>query len=131
TQLMVTPEFPDTKEVVAVTAPSVILLDSVCGKGHFTAGIAFATFIQQNSPNPFGSASPSTSLPFDVGDDNTPITLRIIDINGHEIYRPLDHAVYAHGHYTVPISVHDVGGSGTFFYEFVGGDQLPQIKKMI
>jgi hypothetical protein len=131
TQLTVAPEFPDTREAIAVSDPSVILLDSVCGKGHFTAGITFATFIQQNSPNPFGSASPTTELPFDVGDDNTPITIRIVDVTGHEVFRPLDHAIYAHGHYTVPINAHDVGGAGTFFYEFVGGDGLPQIKKML
>lgn len=131
TQLTVNPEFPDTKEAIAVSAPSVILLDSVCGRGHFTAGIAFATFIQQNTPNPFGSASPTTALPFDVGEDNTSITIRILDVTGHEVYRPLDHAIYAHGHYSVPINRQDVGSAGTFFYEFVGGQQAPQLKKMI
>jgi hypothetical protein len=131
TLLTVQPEFPDTKEAIAVSAPSVIYLDSVCSQSHFTAGIAFATFIQQNTPNPFGSASPTTELPFDVGEDNTPITIRVLDVTGHEVYRPLDRAIYAHGHYSVPINIQNVGNAGTFFYEFVGGAQAPQIKKMM
>ncbi|MDP4200284.1 MAG: choice-of-anchor D domain-containing protein [Bacteroidota bacterium] len=128
-ELVTDPVFPDTKEAVAITTPSVVQLDSLCGQGHFTAGEAAATFIEQNTPNPFGSSSPTTFLPFDVGSDNTQITIRILNASGREIYRPLDKAVYAHGHYSVPLSAKDVG-SGSFFYEFEAQGQPPQVKKM-
>lgn len=128
-QLATDPKFPDTREAMAVTTPSVIQLDSLCGQGHFTAGETAATFIQQNNPNPFGSSAPSTTLPFDVGEDNTAITIRVLDATGREVFRPLDKAIYAHGHYSIAVSATDVG-SGCFFYEFEAQGQAPQVKKM-
>ena len=45
--------FPDTKFVVAETSPANIFLESQCGRIPLNADVPMATFIDQNSPNPF------------------------------------------------------------------------------
>ncbi|HEX5317433.1 MAG TPA: hypothetical protein VFX22_12360, partial [Candidatus Kapabacteria bacterium] len=121
---------PGTYEAIATQAQTSIFLDSNCGTIHLLAGGApIASFIQQNSPNPFGASSGSTALPFDVGADNTIVTIRLLDPTGREILRPIDHQSFARGRYSVTIGANALS-SGIYFYEFRAGDAPPQMKKM-
>jgi hypothetical protein len=122
--------FPATREVAAVPVAGVILVDSACGSTHIDAGTAHATFVMQNMPNPFGGDKPETVIPFDIGEKGAIVTLRILDPSGHEVMRPLDHVPYTQGRYSVTISAKNLG-PGAFYYEFIGDDSKPMIRKMI
>ena len=122
--------FPESREATAVSDSGVVMVDNACGDTHIITGIATATFIGQNNPNPFGSDMPTTTLPFDVGNDNTIITIRVLNSIGKEVFRPIDHQTFARGRYTISIRAKDVG-TGAFFYEFIPSGQQPQMKKMI
>src|SRR5579883_3518344 len=121
---------PGTDEAIAQSAVSSIFLDSTCGTIHLLNGLPIASYIKQNSPNPFGGSAGTTTIPFDVGDDNTIVTIRIIDMSGREALRPVDHAVYDRGHYTLQISASSLN-SGAYFYEFEANGTKTQIKKML
>ncbi len=118
---------PNTHEAIAVPTRTTIFLDSNCGTIHLEAGGApIANFIRQNTPNPF---SISTTLPFTVGDDNTMVTIRILDPTGREVLRPIDHQTFARGRYDVTVPAHALA-AGIYFYEFDAGDAPPQMGKM-
>jgi hypothetical protein len=87
----------------------------------------------QNMPNPFGSKSGNneTQIPFDIGFDNTPVTIRILDVSGHEVLRPIDNILFSQGRYTAKVNASSLGSNGTYFYEFRAGDAKPVFKKMV
>jgi hypothetical protein len=128
--LVNTSNFPATREVAAVPISGVILVDSSCGSTHVSAGEARATFVLQNTPNPFGSDKLETSIPFDIEENGATITLQIFDQTGHEVLRPVDHVHYTQGHYSATVEAQQLG-SGAFYYEFSGEGKKPEIKKMI
>ena len=125
--------FGNNNQIAPQSITGVIVIDSTCGSTHLETGSsALASFVQQNSPNPFGgmNGTISTSIPFDVGADNTPVTIRIFDVTGKEVFRPLDAQVLSNGHYTVSVPSSALG-SGLFFYEFQAAGGKPEVKKMI
>ncbi|HWF44873.1 MAG TPA: choice-of-anchor D domain-containing protein, partial [Candidatus Kapabacteria bacterium] len=124
------PVFPESKEVAAITQSGTITVENACGSTSIIAGEASATFVNQNTPNPFGGDARETNIPFDVGADNTIITLRILDPTGREIARPIDHQNFAQGRYSVSVSAKDLG-TGVFFCEFRPEGKPPQITKMV
>jgi len=123
---------PDTYEAIATEAQSSIFLDSNCGTIHLiTGGLPIASFIRQNTPNPFGaSGSATTALPFDIGTDNTIVTIRMLDPTGREVLRPVDHQSFARGRYSVTIDASTLA-AGIYFYEFQSGGGEPQMGKMV
>jgi hypothetical protein len=122
-------QFFNTNQISPLTISGLIVVDSTCGNTHLEVGKASATFVQQNSPNPIGSTR-QTSISFDVGFDNTSVTVRVLDVAGREVIRPIDHRSFAQGRYSVTIDAHDLH-NGMYFYEFTAGDQKPEVKKMI
>jgi len=121
--------FPDSKFVVASPVQASIFVESQCGNIPLNADIPSATFIDQNSPNPFGSRDPVTKLPFDVGPDGATVTLRILDPTGREMFRPVDHEFFPQGRYAIPVRSSELG-VGNYFYEFRANDEIRTIKKM-
>ena len=128
--LAITPAFPSTHDVVAQATGGEIVIEGACGAIPVSNGEATASFIAQNTPNPFGSYAPVTNLPFDVGDDGTVVTIRIVNAAGLEVLRPLDHVPFARGTYKLPVSAKDLG-SGVYFYEFEASGKEPQVKRMV
>jgi hypothetical protein len=122
-------QYPDTKEVTTLALDGALLVDSSCGSTHLTVNATTATFVDQNAPNPV-SVTSTTNIPFDIGDDNTVVTLRIVDPTGREVIRPIDHQAYSRGHYSVPVEGKSLG-SGIFFYEFKPEGVQPMVKKMV
>ena len=121
---------PNTTEAVATTARSSVFLDSSCGTIHIlSGGSPIANYIQQNSPNPFGSNAPSTALPFAIGADNTLVTIRILDATGREVLRPVDNQPLARGRYEATVNAQTLS-AGIYFYEFRAGNDPPVIGKM-
>jgi len=121
---------PDTYEAIATEAKSSIFLDSNCGTIHLLAGgLPIASFIRQNTPNPFGAIASTTTLPFDIGEDNTIVTIRLLDPTGREVMRPVDNQSFARGRYEVTIDANTLN-PGIYFYEFRAGGAEPQIGKM-
>jgi len=57
-------------------------------------------------PNPFGASTGNneTQIPFDIGADNTAVTIRILDVSGKEIARPIDNQIFGQGRYTTTVS---------------------------
>jgi hypothetical protein len=124
--------FPLRTELAPQAIDGVIIIDSACGNTHLLSGPATANMVDQNMPNPFGkNASGETQIPFDIGFNNTPVTIRILDISGREIARPVDNVVYNQGRYTAPVSATALASAGTYFYEFRAGDAQPVYKKMV
>src|SRR6185369_170719 len=80
----------------------VIVIDSACGDTHIISGPATANMVDQNMPNPFGAGE--TQIPFDIGFDNTPVTIRILDVSGKEVLRVLDNVIFNQGRYTARVS---------------------------
>ena len=121
---------PNNPEVIASNAATTIFLDSICGTIHLlTGGLPIASFIEQNIPNPFGAGAWSTTVPFNVADDNTIVTIRLLDPTGREVLRPVDHIAFAQGRYQITIdgsSLH----TGIYFYEFQTNGNPPQMLKM-
>ncbi len=121
---------PGTNEIVVPQSSTTVVLDSICGTIHLLdGGQPIASFIEQNIPNPFGAGSSGTTLPFDVGNDNSIITIRLLDPTGREVLRPVDHVPFARGRYQVTV---DAGSlhSGIYFYEFQADGQPVQMLKM-
>jgi hypothetical protein len=123
-------DYPGRKEVQAMLTNGVIVVDSTCGDTHLTASSPKASFIEQNRPNPFGaSLSQTTSIPFTVGTDDTPVSLRILDMTGSEVLT-LINGRYARGHYSAKLDASQLP-SGTYMYEYRAGASKPQVKKLV
>jgi hypothetical protein len=123
---------PANPEAFATPSPAsaTIYLDSICGTIHLLdGGQPIASFIEQNIPNPFGAGSSGTTLPFDVGNDNSIITIRLLDPTGREVLRPVDHVPFARGRYQVTVDASSLH-SGIYFYEFQADGQPVQMLKM-
>jgi hypothetical protein len=124
--------FPLRTELAPQAIDGVVVIDSACGSTHIISGPATANMVDQNMPNPFGkNISGETQIPFDIGFDNTPVTIRILDVSGKEISRPVDNVMYNQGRYTAPLSASVLLSTGTYFYEFRAGDAPPVFKKMV
>jgi hypothetical protein len=112
----------------------VLIIDSACGDTHLISGtLGGANYIEMNSPNPFGSGSTSdlTTIHYSVENDGTDILIRVLDITGREVYRPIDHVVHKKGYYELNLHGSSIPTSGVFFYEFTAGSDLPVTKKMV
>lgn len=125
--------FPLRSELAIQEQQGVIVIDSACGNIHLTSGAPKANFIQMNSPNPFGSGSGNevTTIPFSVGSDETSVTIRILDITGREVSRPINGQLYKQGSYELRLSANDIPNSGTYLYEFIAGNDKPTVRKML
>jgi hypothetical protein len=123
-------DYPGRKEVQALLTNGVIVIDSACGNTHLSASSPKASFIEQNRPNPFGaSQSNVTEIPFTVGDDDTPVSLRVLDMTGNEVLT-LIRGTYARGRYTAKLDASQLP-SGTYMYEYRAGSSKPQVKKLV
>ncbi len=123
-------DYPGRKEVQAMLTNGVIIIDSTCGDTHLSAASPKASFIEQNRPNPFGvSLSQTTSIPFTVGTDDTPVSLRILDMTGSEVLT-LINGTYARGRYSAKLDASQLP-SGTYMYEYRAGTSKPQVKKLV
>ncbi len=122
-------QFFNTNQVAPLTVSGMIVVDSSCGSTHLQTGDVQGTFVQQNSPNPVGG-SHHTSITFDVAHDNTQISIRVVDVSGREVLRPVDQHSFAQGRYSVLVRTNELQ-NGVYFYEFTAGDQKPMVKKMI
>jgi len=122
-------QFFNTNQVAPLTVSGMIVVDSSCGNTHLQMGNITGTFVQQNSPNPVGG-SHHTSIMFDVAHDNTQITIRVLDVSGREVLRPVDQRSFSQGRYSVLVRTAELR-DGMYFYEFTAGDQKPEVKKMI
>jgi hypothetical protein len=121
-----------TQEAIATPTPAstTIFLDSICGTIHLLdGGQPIASYIEQNIPNPVGSGGTSTTVPFNVGDDNTIVSIRLLDPTGREVLRPVDHLPFACGRYQITIDATSLP-AGIYFYEFQANGQTPQMLKM-
>ena len=125
--------FPLRTELNPLVFDGELVVDSICGDTHLESGTATANMVDQNMPNPFGSktANNETLIPFDIGSDNTAVTIRILDVSGREIGRPVDNMLFSQGRYTTKIDASMVGSSGVYFYEFQAGTAKPVVKKMM
>jgi hypothetical protein len=123
--------FPQRSELAPLVDTGMITIDSACGNTHIVSGEATANMVDQNMPNPFGSSSGETQIPFDIGFENTPVTIRILDLSGREVARPLDNTIFNQGRYRVKVNKAMLGSTGTFFYEFRAGNAKPVFKKMM
>ncbi len=125
-------DYPQRKEVQALLTNGVIVIDSTCGATHVEAGAApKANFIEQSSPNPASISAGGTSLLFKIAEDGTPVTLRIIDVTGNEVARPLDDIYFTQGAYRLKVDGAMIKTSGMYFYEFRAGTDKPVIRKMM
>ena len=122
--------YPGRKEVEALLTDGVIVIDSACGNTHLLSGTATGTFVDQNHPNPFSIAMGSSTIPFDIGSDDVAVTIRILDMTGREVARPIDNQSFKRGRYSVVVDALQFT-SGSYFYEFHAGSLKPQIKKMV
>ncbi|MEP7235848.1 MAG: hypothetical protein ABI778_11195, partial [Ignavibacteriota bacterium] len=125
--------FPLRKELNPLQTDGLLVLDSTCGNINLESGGATANMVDQNMPNPFGprAGNNETLIPFDIGHDNTPVTIRILDVSGHEVAKPIDNVIFNQGRYTVKIDASFVQTSGMFFYEFRAGENKAVYKKMM
>lgn len=125
--------FPLRMELAPQMTDGVMIVDSACGNTHLLTGDAGANMVDQNMPNPFGAnrGSGDTQIPFDIGFDNTPVTIRILDVSGREVARPLDNVLFNKGRYLTKVNAISLGSNGTYFYEFRAGDMKPVFKKMM
>jgi len=123
--------FPLHYELDALVDTGSVVIDSACGNINITSGPATANMVDQNMPNPFGKNSVETQIPFDIGFNNTPVTIRILDLTGREVARPLDNVVLNQGRYVTKVTTSSIGASGIFFYEFRAGDAQPVFMKMV
>ncbi len=124
--------FPTRTEFTLQERQGTIVIDSACGNTHMTTGTASASYIEMNSPNPFGgdAASGSTNITFAIA-SQMPVTIRVLDITGKEVLRPVNNEVFVQGYYELKLSANDLPGSGTYFYEFTPGNEKPTVRKMI
>ncbi len=125
--------FPLRTELNPQLIDGVLVVDSTCGNTHIESGNATANMVDHNMPNPFGpnSGNSETQIPFDIGFDNTSVTIRILDISGREVSRPVDNQIFNQGRYTAKVSAASLGTTGTYFYEFRAGDAKPVFMKMM
>lgn len=78
----------------------------------------------QNNPNPFNG---ETSIGFVLPATGT-ATLRIIDVNGKEIYR--ESGSYTQGYHRVTIKRKELHSSGVYYYQLESGSNVA-IKKLV
>ncbi len=125
--------FPLRSEVDPQSIDGQLVVDSACGSTHLLSGDATANMVDQNMPNPFGAniGKSETQIPFDIGFNNTPVTIRILDVSGKEIARPVDNRIFNQGRYTATVNSSLLGTSGAYFYEFRAGDSKPVFMKMV
>jgi hypothetical protein len=125
--------FPLRNELSPFVVDGTMVVDSTCGNTHLLTGTATANMIDHNMPNPFGgnSGNNETQIPFDIGADNTAVTIRILDVSGKEIARPVDNQIFGQGRYTATVSAASLGSNGTYFYEFRAGNDQPVFMKMM
>ncbi|MFI5264830.1 MAG: hypothetical protein ACHQM6_09970, partial [Candidatus Kapaibacterium sp.] len=125
--------FPLRTELNPLITDAVLVVDSTCGSINLLSGAATANIVDQNMPNPFGAkfGNSETQIPFDIGFDNTTVTIRLLDVSGHEISRPVDNVLFNQGRYTVRVDASLISSSGMYFYEFRAGDAKPVYKKMM
>jgi hypothetical protein len=124
-------DYPQRREVQALLTAGVIIIDSSCGPTHLASGQFRANYIEQSSPNPARISAGGTSLAFKIGQDETAVTIRIMDITGNEIARPIDGVVFGQGNYRLRIDGSMVKASGMYFYEFKAGADKPVVRKML
>jgi hypothetical protein len=124
-------DYPQRKEVQALLTNGVIVIDSTCGATHVTAGLPKANYIEQSSPNPASISGGGTSLLFKVAADETPVSIRIMDVTGNEIARPIDGVFFQQGSYRLKVDGSTVRSSGMYFYEFRAGADKPVVRKMM
>ncbi len=121
---------PNNAEILPTDESTTIFLDSVCGTIHLLGGgLPIASFIEQNIPNPTAVGGSGTTLPFNIGNDNTIVTIRLLDPTGREVLRPVDHQAFAQGRYQIAIDGSTLR-SGIYFYEFQAEGQPVQMLKM-
>ncbi|MFI5263368.1 MAG: choice-of-anchor D domain-containing protein [Candidatus Kapaibacterium sp.] len=125
--------FPLRTELNPLVTDAILVVDSTCGDINLESGSATANMIDQNMPNPFGPkiGNNETQIPFDIGFDNTSVTIRLLDVSGHEVARPVDKVSFNQGRYTVKIDASLFNSTGMYFYEFRAGDGKPIYKKMV
>ncbi|MEI8133723.1 MAG: choice-of-anchor D domain-containing protein [bacterium] len=127
-----TVSFPTHLELALQSVDGTVFIDSACGNTHLESGTATANMVDHNMPNPFGKNSGGqTQIPFDIGFDNTPVTIRILDVSGQEVARPVDNVIFAQGRYTTRVDASSLNANGTYFYEFRAGDAKPVYMKMM
>ena len=78
----------------------------------------------QNNPNPFNG---ETSIGFVLPNAGT-ATLRIIDVNGKEVYR--ESGSYTKGYHRLTIKRKDLQASGVYYYQLESGSDVA-IKKLV
>lgn len=125
--------FPLRTEFVTAITDGVIVIDSTCGNTHLLSSNVTANMVDQNTPNPFGAniGHNETQIPFDIGFDDVAVTIRILDMTGREVARPVDNVIFKRGRYAATVTAQMVGSSGSYFYEFRAADMKPVFKKMI
>jgi hypothetical protein len=125
--------FPTRTELNPLVTDAILVVDSTCGNINLESGSASANMVDQNMPNPFGPklGNNETQIPFDIGFDNTPVTIRILDVSGHEVSRPVDNASFNQGRYRVKVDASLLNSTGMYFYEFRAGDAKPVYRKMM
>lgn len=125
--------YKDTKELVAAMNDGTIIIDGACGPTQLVENAnKTGSFIQQNTPNPFGSSLglDHTIISYDVGYDGAFVSLRLLDAAGRELNKLVDHQEHRKGRYDVRVEAATLG-AGVYFYEFrVHGGQ-PMIRKML
>jgi len=124
-------DYPLRKEVQALLTNGVIIIDSSCGPTHLSSGPPRANYIEQSSPNPASISGGGTSLLFKVANNETPVTIRIMDVTGNEIARPVDGLFFQQGSYRLKVDGSTVRTSGMYFYEFRAGADKPIVRKMM
>lgn len=124
-------DFPQRMEVQGVLTNGVIVIDSACGSPNLVTGKIRANYIEQSSPNPASLSGGGTTLLFKVGVDDTPVTIRIVDVTGNEIARPVDGVPLKQGGYKLKVDRSMISASGTYFYEFRAGNDKPVMRKMV
>ena len=79
-------------------------------------GQAAGFSLEQNYPNPF---NPSTKIDFSLP-ERTKVTIRVMNLLGEEVARPVDGVTYDQGQWNVEFSADDLP-SGTYIYRMDAG----------
>jgi len=80
-------------------------------------GDAAGFALEQNYPNPF---NPSTKIDFSLP-ERTKVTIRVMNLLGEEVGRPVDGVTYDGGKWNVEFSADDLP-SGTYIYRMDAGN---------
>jgi len=116
-------------KVHTLTSPNVYIIDTFGIKMRYPVGIkqestnASSYFLGQNFPNPF---NPVTIIRFMLKDARI-VSLRIFDITGREIAKPVDNTVLNEGFYTYKLDADYLKlSSGIYYYMLDVIDPLRQ-----